>query len=91
MSVSAAVAVISENELIEMEQRLREATPGPWRSMVEGRDHESGSSFILTGSAEMRGPDLEVLGASRADLDFIAACRQDVPKLIACIRALRTK
>ncbi len=39
---------ISDTELAEIEQRCAAATPGPWRAFVEGRDHESGSSFIQT-------------------------------------------
>jgi hypothetical protein len=65
--------------------RVNAATPGPWHSSVEGRDHESGSSFIRTA-----GDDIELCGGTVADQDFIAHARQDVPRLIAEIRRLRT-
>lgn len=80
---------LSDAELDAIEARTQAATPGPWTSFVEGRDHESGSNFIMTGNAENRGEDIELLGATVADQDFIAASRQDVPRLVAEIRRLR--
>jgi len=65
-------------------QRCIMATPGPWKSYVEGRDHDSGSSFIMTS-----GEDIELIGASVADQDFIAHARQDVPQLLAEIQRLK--
>lgn len=79
---------LKEHELKEMEDRIAAASPGPWTSMVEGRDHTSGSSFIMTGTEGHRGEDIELIGATAADQDFIAAARQDLPRLIAEIRAL---
>lgn len=38
---------LTEEELAAIRARCAAATPGPWRSYVEGRDHTSGSSFIL--------------------------------------------
>ncbi|TPI13939.1 hypothetical protein FJW06_11530 [Mesorhizobium sp. B4-1-3] len=77
---------ISELELQEMEARAAAAQPGPWKSLVEGRDFLSGSNIILTGES---GEDIELSGATIADQDFIAAARQDVPRLIAEVRILR--
>jgi hypothetical protein len=76
-------------ELEAMLHRAASARPGPWVSFVEGRDHTSGSSFIRTGPPDRRGEDLELSGATPAEQDFIAAARQDVPRLIAEIRRLR--
>jgi hypothetical protein len=75
---------MNEEELAEIEQRCVRATAGPWESCVEGRDCTSGESFIMTG-----GPDLYISGATTADLDFIAAARQDIIKLVLEIRRLR--
>jgi hypothetical protein len=75
---------ISEQQILDIEHRYRAATPGPWKSYIEGRDHESGSSFIRTS-----GEDLYLSGATAADQDFIASARQDVPLLVSEIRALR--
>lgn len=65
-------------------QRCDQATPGPWKSFVEGRDHDSGSSFIMTS-----GGDIELIGASVADQEFIAHARQDIPQLLAEIQRLK--
>jgi len=70
-----------------MEKRCSEATPGPWRSWIEGREgHYAGDSFIQTD-----GEDIYLSGATVADQDFIAHARQNVPRLIAEVRALRAK
>ena len=80
---------LSEDELGRIEARCNAATPGPWVSYVEGRDHTSGSSFIKTGPHEQRGNDIELAGATVEDQDFIAGARQDIPRLITEIRRLR--
>ena len=90
---------MTDDELDAAERRANAATPGPWESSIEGRDHDSGDSVVLTG-----GPDLYISYAEwpekerraneqrRAnDLDFIAASRQDVPRLIAEVRRLRRR
>jgi hypothetical protein len=90
---------MTDDELDAGERRAQAATPGPWVSYVEGRDHDSGDSFILTA-----GPDLYISydewpedqrqanEQRRAnDMDFIAAARQDVPRLIAEVRRLRAR
>jgi hypothetical protein len=57
---------------------------------VEGRDHDSGSNFIMTGTDTARGNDIELTGATVADQDFIAHARQDIPQLLAEIRRLKS-
>jgi hypothetical protein len=74
---------LSAAELEEIRRRCDEATPGPWKSLIEGRDHTSGSSFIMTGHGKTRGNDIELSGATPADQDFIAHARQDIPRLLA--------
>jgi hypothetical protein len=71
-------------DLDAIRQRCDQATSGPWKSYVEGRDHDSGSSFIMTS-----GKDIELSGATVADQDFIAHARQDVPQLLAEIERLK--
>lgn len=58
--------------------------------MIEGRDHASGSSFIMTGPPHARGQDMEMSGATTDDQDFIAYARQDVPRLIEEVKRLRS-
>ncbi len=76
--------MISEDHLEKIRSRLAAATPGPWKSFVEGRDHTSGSSFIKTAV-----DDIELTGATVADQDFIAGARQDVEALLAEVERLR--
>jgi hypothetical protein len=68
--------------LLQIKERCEKTTPGPWVSFVEGRDHTSGSSFILTGTAYETGEGIELSGATIEDQDFIAHARQDVPNLL---------
>lgn len=75
---------ITDAWLEELAQKFRATTPGPWTSFVEGRDVDSGSSFIQTG-----GEDIYLQGATDADQDFIAAARQALPLLIDEVRRLR--
>ena len=79
---------ITEKELNEIMSRCDAASPGPWKSYIEGRDHECGSNFIMTGIDGDRGPDIELYGASEADQDFIASAKQDIPRLVAILKEL---
>jgi hypothetical protein len=76
--------MISEEQLMAIEARCAAATPGPWESWIEGRDHLAGCHFIRTGRE-----DIYLTGATLADQDFIAAARQDVPMLLALIQELK--
>jgi hypothetical protein len=89
---------MTETELKEIEDRCNQATPEPWKSLIEGRDIESASSFIMTGVADgediwgdKRGEDIYLTRTTTADQDFIAHTRQDIPKLISEIRRLKLK
>jgi hypothetical protein len=88
-------APLTEADLDAMQQRVEAASNGPWRSFIEGRDHFGGDNFIRIGGLDDTEADMYVsrdrTPASAADLDFIANARQDVPRLIAEIRRLRTE
>lgn len=75
---------MTDEQMQEIKDRCDKATKGPWISFVEGRDHTSGSSFIRT-----KGDDIELIGATVEDQDFIAAARQDIPLLIEEICSLK--
>jgi hypothetical protein len=89
---------LSDDELADTERRVQAATAGPWQSFIAGRDHVAGDDFIRTGGMDDASPDMYVTlyldakptPAPATDLDFIAAARQDIPRLIAEIRRLRT-
>jgi hypothetical protein len=86
---------MTDQELKEIEDRCNAATGGPWTSFIEGRTHESGDSFIMTGIAagedifsKNRGADFYLTGTTNADNDFIAHARQDIPRLLDAVRQL---
>lgn len=79
---------MNKEELDKIEERLNKAQKGIWKAYIEGKHHTSGSSFIMTGIGSERGNDIELLGATEADYDFIANAKQDIPKLIAELRKL---
>lgn len=83
--------MLSEKELQEIELRIDQSQNGPWKAYIEGRDHDSGSSFIMTGSLKERGEDIQLIGATNADIDFIAHAKQDIPRLIKEIKELRSQ
>ena len=80
---------ITDKELSEIQLRCDAATCGPWVSYVEGRDHTSGSNFIMTGQGDNRCEDIELTGATILDQDFIANARQDIPRLLGEIKRLK--
>jgi hypothetical protein len=87
---------MTTEQLQIIRDRCNATSIAPWVASIEGRDHESGSSFIMTGIPkgehiwqEKRGEDLEICGATNADLDFIANARQDIPLLITEIERLQ--
>ena len=89
---------MKDQELNEIRNRVQKTTQGPWKSFVEGRDHESGDSFIMTGIQDgqdiwsgSRGNDIYLTGATNEDLDFIAHARQDIPNLLDYINDLKVE
>lgn len=75
---------LTDSDLLRIERSCDAATRGPWKAYIEGRDHDSGSSFIQTSAG-----DIELGGVATADYDFIASARQDMPRLLEEVRALR--
>lgn len=91
---------LTDAELDEILRRAEDATGAPWEAWVEGRDGLAGESFIRAGGMDDDVPDIYVtlsywkngppsVTAGANDLDFIAAARQDVPRLVAEVRRLR--
>ena len=90
---------LTEAELDAILARAENSLDGPWQSFVEGRDHFGGDNFIRAGGLDDETPDMYVTlscwnteppkAATPAILDFIAAARQDVPRLVAEVRRLR--
>lgn len=82
--IGLKMSILSEEELIIIKERCNKTTKAPWVSYVEGRDHGCGSNFIMTGDE-----DIELIGATIEDQDFIAHARQDIPKLLQEIKRLK--
>ncbi len=81
--------LLTSTYLKGIRKRCEAATPGPWTSFIEGRDHTSGDSSIRRGVEGAWQEDLYLSGATDADHDFIAHARQDVPLLLDEIERLR--
>jgi hypothetical protein len=82
---------LSEEELDRIERLAQAATVGPWLSYVVGRDAGAGWNRVELGVCNELGSfkSIEFNGATIADQDFIASARQDVPRLVHEVRALR--
>ena len=86
---------ISEETLLWLEGLDAAGEAGPWKGMLEGRDHVAGGDFIMVRDGEDRAEDIYVNRDSGpalgADLDLIAAARTFLPLLIAEVRRLRSR
>jgi hypothetical protein len=82
---------LSEDELDRIERLAQAATVGPWLSYIVDRDDGAGWNRVELGICNDLGSfhSMELVGASIADQDFIASARQDVPRLVREVRALR--
>ena len=82
--------MVPDEVLTLLEELSQHCDAPPWTALVEGRDVESGSSFIMTGEGHSRGEDIYITRdsgpASAAYLDLIAALRTYLPELIAEVR-----
>jgi len=96
---------LGEAELAEIEQRAAlafAAAPTPWASFLETGGGLGGESFIRLGSDPVHDDELYVrlYRASQqivspdvrldAVIDFVAHAAEDIPRLIAEVRRLRT-
>jgi hypothetical protein len=85
---------LSDQELAELERLTAAATPAPWVAHIEAEEPTGGGSMIgLDGLAGDFPPDMYVLHdrktAPSADIKFVAAARNYMPRLLAEVRRLR--
>jgi hypothetical protein len=75
---------MKQEVLHQIEERRAKTQGGNWKAHIEGRDHDCGSDFIMTGDEfdPARGEDIELNNASTGDLDFIANGKQDILSLL---------
>jgi hypothetical protein len=86
---------LSPDELDRLESAIAAATPGPWHAFIEEREPIGGCSFIQLAAPGYSPPDMYVYHdreiAPAADLDFIAAAREYMPRLVDEVRRLRAR
>jgi hypothetical protein len=82
---------LTESELAELESLVQGASPGPW--IAEYGPGLAGPDFIMITDWDESQPDMYVKHDDRPaavpDLQFIAAARNYVPRLIAEVRRCR--
>lgn len=85
---------LSDDELRDVERITAAATVGPWEAFIEEREPIGGVSFIRMGGFNDAIPDMYVYHedkiAPAQDLDFIAAARTYMARLIAELRRARS-
>jgi hypothetical protein len=84
---------LSEEELDRMERRVAAATLGPWLPEGDEAELTTNVSIIELGLCNELGTfkSIELVGASAADHEFIVNARQDMPRLLQEVRALRAR
>jgi hypothetical protein len=84
--------IMTNEELQAIRERCEKATPGPWRTVGKKPGYEV--EMIVAGDYADEGePDLVVevwaSADNKADAEFIAHAREDVPKLLDEVKELR--
>lgn len=74
--------MIHNKRIEEIKKRISKIRSKPWKSYIEGRDHQSGSNFIMVGEGDDREEDIYINGITEAEQDFIANARQDIQYLL---------
>lgn len=87
--------MLDDEYLAHLEQLSANGDPPPWSAMWEGRDHDSGDSFIRVGDRSNRREDIYVVRdsgpANLQNLELVAEARNALPLLIAEIWRLRAE
>ena len=76
-------------EIKKIKLRCDSATPAPWISSWEGRDHTFGGDSVILRGDKRQYDDLYISPCTSADQDFIAHAREDVPALVDEVLRLR--
>jgi hypothetical protein len=80
---------LTEQQLTDIETRANAATAGPWCTdsweIYQGTEYQPGAEWI---GETCRAGEMD---DSRADAEFVAAAREDVPALLAEVRRLRAE
>lgn len=88
-STDTAHQPLTDQQLSGIEARANAATPGPWCTdsweIYQGAEYEAGAEWI---GETCRAGEMD---DSRADAEFVAAARTDVPALLAEVRRLTAR
>jgi hypothetical protein len=82
---------LTRQDLASIQERARKATPGPWCVAGSPRDFviaKHGESERCSDNPVLWAED-DCLGGSKADAEFIAQARGDVPRLVDEVDRLR--
>jgi hypothetical protein len=83
---------LSDQELSELEALVEAAAPAPWVAFIEGPGVAGSSMIRLDGLGDFP-PDMYIMYdreiAPSADIEFIAAARNFMPRLLAELRHRR--
>ena len=84
---------LSDGDLEQIARLIEAASAGPWTSYVMGRECDAESTCIEIGTCNELGTfdQIELVGGTTADQDFIAAARQCLPRLLLEVRTLRAR
>lgn len=90
--MSGASQPITATELDELERIAKLATPGPWRVDEDGDLRAGGPAAYLRSLATLYAPIVDDDDSRNdADVAFIAAARDALPRLIAQVRELENR
>ena len=82
--------MMTEEELGAIAARARGATNGPWRAYQrKHKDQWAIDSEYIARLAELNGQETSAVTLVRADAEFIAHAREDIPALLAEIEWLQ--
>lgn len=82
---------VTDEELEVIGRRCALASRALWRSFVEGRNMDNGSSFIQTSAPPPDDGDIEICYLPSATQDFIAHARSDIPWMLTEVRRLAAR
>lgn len=80
---------LTASELDEIEERIRKASPGPWRPFLETDGGMAGTSVIWVTDSDNEADLYLWIGnriAPAPDFEFVAAARNEMPGLLAAVR-----
>lgn len=76
--------MITSFNIKNISNRNERARKAPWKALVEGRDFFGGASIIKV--TDFDSTEIEPIGLTAEEIDFIAIARNAVPELLGIIK-----